>query len=436
MARLNHTAKKKQQGNILVLFCVGLIAMIATASMALDGGHLLLSKSRLQLLVDAAALSAATQLQKGGDHPAARQAAVDMINQNLTFKEFSELADELDLSMADTYNNDVTEQLKIEFSLRPDPFTVTADTTAQYIRVTLNDLPLASFLAQVVGISKEVDATSVAGPSTVLEECYSNLVPMVVCGANNDPDDNFGLPINELQLLKISSEPDSPIGPGNFQLVRLEGAAGAADIRKAMAGEDYNGEMCFSATGTTDDQIDTEPGNTVGPVVQGLNTRMGEWKGGQVNNIDHPRDLNNCAGDYIPLNTMGELDTASPEYAAAYRYPTYETDTQNAAGGSASCSSTNLSGDIVTPEPPRAERRILQILVGDCDGQTNGASQLGYFGSACFFLTQAVTQKGKEAYVVGEYVAACTSEGTPSGTADDLPGPYKIVLYHAGVTDA
>ncbi|MCU7554873.1 pilus assembly protein TadG-related protein [Alteromonas sp. ASW11-19] len=428
---------QKQTGNILVLFCIGFLAMLGTAAMALDGGHLLLNKSRLQLLVDAAALSGASELDQGGNQDDARQAVVDIIAENLTFAEFSEIADTLDLSAADIYSESVTQQLFVEFSERPDPFMPTASATATYIRVGVTGISLDNFLAQVLGLNKQISASAVSGPSTALVECYSNLVPMVVCGANNDPSDNFGLPIGQLQLLKISSNTSSPIGPGNFQLVRLEGASGAADVRKAMAGEDYNGEQCFTADPTAaDGQIDTEPGNSVGPVAQGLNTRMGEWQGGQINNIEHPRDLNTCEGEHIPLDADDNLDTTSEQYANAYRYNEYLTDTATADSNAAVCSDVNHNGDIVAPDPARVERRILQILVGDCDGQSNGADQLGYFGSACFFMTQAVQQKGTDAYVIGEYIESCNSEGVPSGNAADNAGPYKLVLYHAGKTDA
>ncbi len=427
----------RQAGNVLVLFCLGLLAMLGTAAMALDSGHLLLNKSRLQLLVDAAALSGASEIDQGGTQSDARQAVVDILAENLTFSEFREVAESLDLSAADPFNEAVTDYLNVQFSFRPDPFAATNDATATYVRVELAGLPFNNFLAQVLGLNKQLNATAVAGPSTAIVECYSNLVPMVVCGASNDASDNFGLPIEELQLLKISSNVNSEIGPGNFQLVRLEGASGADDVRRALAGEDFNGEQCFSGSGAgANDQIDKEPGNSVGPVAQGLNTRMGDWQGAQLNEIEHPRDLNVCEGAHIPLNDQDELDITSPEYSNAYRYSEYLTDTQVANSNAAVCSVVDHAGDIVAPDPARAERRILQVLVGDCDGETNGASQLGYFGSACFFLTQAVQQQGNEAYVIGEYIEACNSEGIPSGIAEDNAGPYKIVLYHAERSDA
>ncbi len=438
MKKLANKGNQQQQGNILVLFCVGLLAMLGTASMALDGGHILLNKSRVQLLVDSAALSGATEIMQGGNHDDARQAVVDILSENLNHTAFKEIAAELDLSAADNLSNAVTQHLTVDFSHRPDPFTATSDATAQYVRVSVDDLPLNSFLAQVLGIAKQVGAAAVAGPSTALVECYNNLTPFVVCGANDDPADNYGLPVNQLQLLKITSNTSSPIGPGNFQLIRLPGAVGADDIRKALAGMDYMGELCFTPGDGEEEgsqDIPTEPGNTVGPVVQGLNTRMGMWQGAGLNEIEHPRDLNVCEGEHIPLTAEDEIDVNSPEYANAYRYSGYKTDTQNANESAALCN-VGYNGDIEAPDPARFGRRVLTVLVGNCDGKNSGATEIGHRGAACFFLTQAVKQKGNEAYVIGEYLEACNSEGVPSGEAMDLPGQYKIVLYHAGRSDA
>lgn len=52
----------RQRGAVTVLITAALIAVLAMAGLALDGGHLLLNKTRLQNAVDAAALSGAKTL--------------------------------------------------------------------------------------------------------------------------------------------------------------------------------------------------------------------------------------------------------------------------------------------------------------------------------------------------------------------------------------
>ena len=49
----------KQQGAVLILVVAAMVAMLGMAGLALDGGHAMLNKTRLQNTVDAAALSGA-----------------------------------------------------------------------------------------------------------------------------------------------------------------------------------------------------------------------------------------------------------------------------------------------------------------------------------------------------------------------------------------
>ncbi len=56
----------RQTGAILVMFTIGLFSLLVVAALALDGGHLLLNKGRLQNAVDASALYAAKVVQDGG----------------------------------------------------------------------------------------------------------------------------------------------------------------------------------------------------------------------------------------------------------------------------------------------------------------------------------------------------------------------------------
>ncbi|BBN56859.1 hypothetical protein TRE132_49840 [Pseudomonas chlororaphis subsp. aurantiaca] len=55
---------RQQRGAMLVLVVIALAAMLLMGALALDGGHMLVNKSRLQNAVDAAALSGAKTLSK------------------------------------------------------------------------------------------------------------------------------------------------------------------------------------------------------------------------------------------------------------------------------------------------------------------------------------------------------------------------------------
>ena len=63
MTQLRH----KQQGAVLILVVVGMLGMLAVVGLALDSGHAMLNKTRLQNAVDAAALAGAKELDLTSD---------------------------------------------------------------------------------------------------------------------------------------------------------------------------------------------------------------------------------------------------------------------------------------------------------------------------------------------------------------------------------
>nr|WP_317850590.1 Tad domain-containing protein [Pseudomonas sp. GL-R-19] len=77
-----------------VLMVISLAAMAMMAALALDGGHMMLNKTRLQNAVDAAALSGAKtlrQMEGGVDTPAIANATRAAALNTLTFGEFGRM---------------------------------------------------------------------------------------------------------------------------------------------------------------------------------------------------------------------------------------------------------------------------------------------------------------------------------------------------------
>jgi Flp pilus assembly protein TadG len=78
MRQLRH----KQQGAVLILAVAAMVAMLGLVGLALDGGHAMLNKTRLQNTVDAAALSGAKELDLTDDTVQARAAAISAFAAN------------------------------------------------------------------------------------------------------------------------------------------------------------------------------------------------------------------------------------------------------------------------------------------------------------------------------------------------------------------
>ncbi|WP_028768881.1 Tad domain-containing protein [Shewanella fidelis] len=416
-------SRNAQTGAIIVMFTIGLFAIVAMAALAIDGSHMLLNKGRLQNSVDSAALSAAKVLQDGGTLTEARQAVIAILAQNLNHAENIELEDVISLASPDYSSEQVTSHVSVEFSALPDPFIAGADETFEYVRVRVEGVNLANYLAQVFNFNKTVRASAVAGRSTDIE-CLNKVVPLLVCGDMSQPTNNYGMTHGSLHVMKIGSkqkpsDPDITLGPGNFQLLDL-GGPGGKGIEQGLAGE-FSPNACVSVG----QNIPTEPGNKVGPVATGLNTRFGTWpNGGQLNSTDHPRDINTCEGDRLLVDSESQITNPAAEY---YSYAAYygQDVNENPVSSSLHCK----TGNIIDSSSTRADRRKLPIVIGDCDGKVNGKNVVEVKSIGCFFLTQQVEHTGNTSIIIGEYISECGSSGNASLDPDFDSDNFTIVLY-------
>lgn len=417
----------RQRGAVAILLTVAMVALLALAGLALDGGHLLLNKTRLQNAVDAAALSGAKTLSKvmgtTGSATTTRTAALNTLTLNASAAGNGELASAI------AGNTDGFATVELAASVY-GPFSFPGPTDARYVRVTVPQYGLAgffwSFLQSLGGGNnlgaKRVAAVAVAGPSPT-EPC--DITPLMVCGDPNQYNPSTGLfwgyRFGDLEVLKSAANNAPSVGPGNFQLIRLGDMTGADDIRDALCG---GVKKCYPVG----NKVETQPGNSVGPVAQGLNTRFGVYDG--------PVD-SSCPPDLVTSFSSPKMiydDSTSP---ATVKYQ----------GGLVSSN----NGDLSTPsaslldykdwkrsvadcpngcEPNGAyERRMLKIVVGNCNGTSGGQTTVPVLGFACFFLLQTVSQTGTEAQIFGQFVKECDGDNYPGATPADDAGPQIIQLY-------
>ena len=406
-----------QRGAVLVLMAVAMVALLASAGLALDVSHALLNKTRLQNTVDAAALAGAKILDQTADTALAAAAVQTLFNDNADDPGNFEL-------------NAASMTPTVQFSNTVAPF-VPGTLPAIYVRVIANNFVLPGWLIQVIGINqKTVGATAVGGPSPTIN--YScNLVPLIVCG---DPLMDPSIPGNtywgytdgEVHRLKAGSNSGQPeIGPGNFQLARLGGNGGSV-IRDNLAGG-YN-DCVF-----TGDTIPTEPGNTVGPVAQGLNTRFDIYSG-PISPGDYPPDV--IIEAQSEMLEYGSTDPTHNDYDPAC--PTAIT-----LGGTCVHDSTQLDFnfddyqarvtsnllDIPVAAGGAHDRRNMPIIVADCTAAGGGQQDLPILSLGCFFLLQQTTQSGQENEIFGEFDAECSTPGFSGPDPTVVPGPKVIQLY-------
>ena len=238
---------------------------------------------------------------------------------------------------------------------------------------------------------------------------------------------------------------------GNFQLIRLDGATGGADVRSALAG---TFDKCIGPS----EGVETEPGNTVGPVAQGMNTRLGIYTGPMGGTqAQHPADVyteqfvdtngDGVADDYVvhyngqPVvyNETPEVwdaagDIESPDDDLPYYPPQVAGEGGNQAlPGFYSyedyySDSTSSGAEALETETQKLFRRRMALPIASC-GNESGQSTLDYEGVLCFYLVQEVYQ-GQDPDVFGQFTPeGCEVTGKPGPDPVTGPGPYRIQLY-------
>lgn len=389
---------RKQRGLVVVIVTIAMLALIAVAAFAIDINHAMMNRTKLQNSVDAAALAAAIVLDKDGT-----EAQADTIARSTLTKMSTAAGNaELTLDVSDVVNVEV--QFSNDPTVFPDSGYSSSPDGDRYVRVVINQLDLESFFfARALGVTKRLTASAVAGPSPGGNAC--NIVPMAVC--EGDDAGTNGYDAGVVYALKIADQNDPAMGSGNFQL--LDFGSGASTVREALAGG-YAGCVDLDAGET----VTTKPGNTVGPVGQGLNTRFGEYSGGGLSATDYPPDL------YVKQTTP-TLTDADVGSTPAWGYQDYKDDlNDNVCPGDATNCKSN--GD--------AERRILAIPVVDCSGASGGTNNFAVSAIGCFFLLQkAPNSNGGHTSIFGEFIEDCTVKNTRNNGTSTSNGPHRIVLY-------
>ncbi|WP_394240371.1 pilus assembly protein TadG-related protein [Vibrio astriarenae] len=385
---------KKQRGLVLILVTFSMVVLIAVTAFAVDVNHALLSKTKVQNGVDAAALAGAVVLDNGGTTAQATAA----VNQTLTNMTSS------NGNAAVTFSSST---VNVEYSNDPrvfpdNDFSASLDT---YVRVSVLDLPLQDFFAGIFGISKAVDASAVAGPSPTLEVVI-NVVPIAVCDGANGASGISGYNAGDVYALTVASN-RTTMGPGNYQLLDF----GSGNERDELAGS-YEGELKIG------DTVRTNPGISVGNVSKGLNTRFGDYSGG-MNASTYPPDI------YVKEpDQKASIDRdGNVTYDDGWGYDDYLAAIPCASGG-ADCNVGNGGA---------YNRRILPVPIVDCtttEAQGGGVNNLTVLEIGCFFMLQkAPTNNSGKQGVFGEFLEDCSLVGGNPGDNSDSDGPYRIVLY-------
>lgn len=429
---------RKQRGLVAVIVTIALFSFMGIAALAVDINHALMNRTKLQNSVDSAALAAALVLDRS-DFTSGTAASALAIASGAAKDALAQMATANGNAELDFVSEPV--EVNITLSNRAD-FTGGYDPAGEdhYVRVAVNNLSLDSFVMQMFGLDKQLSASAVAGPSAGGGSC--NLVPMAVCEIDASDTSNSGYEYNSVYALKLATN-NSDMGPGNFQLLNYDSDE---KLSEQLAGS-------FKGCASVGNTVRSKPGNTIGPVGDGLNMRFGDRS-----NLDaslFPSDSNSTESelndiyknDHKDVNTITEVfeKIAEAETALATNVNPKNnkalTDAEIAKYESVLAdypldSQEDLTLNYEQYKATGNDRRRLAVPIIDCsadaygDSSPTGASDYNVKSVGCFFMLQrAPTNNGSKEEIYGEYLEKCPTPNVPYNGVSNSLGTYRIVLY-------
>ncbi|CAG22480.1 pilus assembly protein TadG-related protein [Photobacterium profundum] len=425
--RINASPYRAQKGVVAIFATLAMVVLIGAGALALDVGNLILSKGKLQNLVDSAALSAAKAIDSGSDHAAAILAGNAAINNNLILDGFGSMTiDDTDI------HYEFSESLPFDSS--------TSTTSSPYVRVRIEDVDVADYLVAIFNIDMSARSSAVAGPSSSIATTC-NVVPLSICEGDESNTTLSGYYEGSLHVLKASSSKDSAIGSGNFMPMALKDADGNAVPGANSYGEALAGSFDACLTVVEDEIITSEPGNMVGPT-RGIDTRFGVYEGTFKNDENiYPADKDT----YYDKTKLVEVQTVEVDDGNGNIIEEYQTTLSLDDIYSFDDYSNNQDFESCLSEPEcQSEgyfRRVLSVPILKCDeiDKSGGRIDIPLKGLGCFFLVQPLSETahvdekgggGNSSWIVGEFIKDCRVNTGDPGMTPNEKGPYKIVLFN------
>jgi len=299
--------RKGERGNVLAYTVLSALFLFLAVGLGVDLSHFYLAKTEMQNAADAAALAGASALTLPNPDriTTAVDRAVELLNvnkYNFNNKSFGvdrgKLCDPGEACVTFAKNlNQVT--YVNEAAAKADPEDI------RFIKVTTPSKPVSViFASPILGSALSLTANATAGLSVPgnVQVCIAPLSAVAPNPGETFPAGAEGTcatppkgcdPTKEFCpgcVYTIRSGPKNNPSPGNYQILDCAGTGGAG-VADALAAY---GESCKCGNLSPGDTVavDTKPGDTAGPVQDGLNVRFDDYKGGVKYSDKVPPDTN------------------------------------------------------------------------------------------------------------------------------------------------
>ena len=305
--------RKGERGNVLAYTVLSALFLFLAVGLGVDLSHFYLAKTEMQNAADAAALAGASALTLPNPDriTTAVNRAVEMLNTNkynFNNKAFGVERDKLcgTGQACVTFSENLNGTYVFEDAAR-------TNAAIRFIKVTTPSKPVSViFASPILGSALSLDAKATAGLSVPgnVRICIAPLSAVAPNPGEAFPAGSEGTcPTAGIQkytdgtpdcdptkefckgcIYTIRAGPGGTPSPGNYQILACAGSGGDA-VRDALAAY---GEGCKCGSVSPGDEVgvDTKPGDTAGPVQDGLNVRFDDYKGAVKYSESTPPDLN------------------------------------------------------------------------------------------------------------------------------------------------
>jgi hypothetical protein len=433
--RCRRPAPSRQRGAVALVVALTLSVLLGAVGLALDSGHLYLTRTELQNSADACALAASYELTGAPTIPVAAFSRAEaagraVARQNKVGFQSTAIADaEVNVNFGNNLN--AGSAWAVAGAAAPN---------AKYVRCTVTRAGIAPWFMQVLGTGPTtVSALATATLSPAQTTCA---IPMGLCVRAGGVAPNFGYAKGDWYGLDFAESGSNVSYGGNFRWIDFDPSAttpgcsggGAQELSCLIAG---TGQCSLPApvagSCSTSGNAKAAPGcvgqsGNMSSMESAYNSRFGLYKGGGGNPqlTTAVPDLTGYAyaweggkGNW-PLGRNAYAGTPTGAFAGTPNFRQARASTLSTAQVTG-LSPAFYSGGYSPSTPAEhlasgADRRRVTMPIIDCDGFNTG-KHAPIRGYACVLLLDPYRKQGNGVKSKVEYLGASGEAGSPCSTS-------------------
>ena len=429
---MRQTSKSRQRGAVAVVVGLTIVMLAGMVGLAIDGGHLYLTKTELQNASDACALAASYNLTGS---PTITQAA---FLEAAAAGQAIGTRNKVDFQGSNVASTDITVEFAESLAGSWIKATSSPSGASKYVRCTLQRTGITPYLMQVMGFG---DQTVRASATATLSPSQSNCaIPMGLCTQPAGTAPSYGYTAGQWYGLDFKESGGGGVNyTGNFRWLDFDPnnttpgcpGGGANEIACVMKGAGQCSlpapitTSCPNTGSTTPPGCVGENGN-VSKMEAAYNSRFGVYKtgGGNPNIDDSPPDFTGFSYDSTTW-TLGH-DAYGGTVSGVSNFKAARTS--HLSTQSAFYSNPYQNSTPTQHTEHGADRRLVVVPIVDCSGFTGGGQYAPIRAYACVLMLDTYRKSGSDVISKFEYVGLSNTPGSPCASSgvtgdDSAQGP-------------